>query len=195
MSSATAVVPAAGRSSRFGGMKLLEPISGAPLLQHTLASLLAGGVVRITVVLAPGAPLSSVPLLSDPRVTRVVNAAPERGMFSSIQTGLATLDRSSDPVLVLPADMPFVTASTVAAVLAAAQRGNGVVVPVCGGRRGHPIALPASCRAHLLHADPVRSLRDALEAFGASWIELPVQDLGVLKDVDVRQDLDTDSPH
>jgi CTP:molybdopterin cytidylyltransferase MocA len=111
-----AVVPAAGASRRFGSPKLLADIRGEPLLQHTLRSLLDGGVERLVVVVAPHANLSTVTMLGDSRVTVVINRDPERGMFSSIQTGLAQVDGDAD-VLVLPADMPFVRASTVEALM------------------------------------------------------------------------------
>jgi CTP:molybdopterin cytidylyltransferase MocA len=197
-SRAIAVVPAAGQSSRFGGMKLLEPIGGLPLLQHTLASLIDAGVSQVVVVLAPQASFPEVALLSDRRVSTAVNEAPARGMFSSIQTGLAAIPSGSGPILVLPADMPFVRATTIAAVTAAAaipagptgdSRATRVLVPVHRGRRGHPLALPPDLRTTLLGADSSRSLKDALLALGASWEELEVEDAGVIRDVDVREDL------
>ena len=101
-----AVVPAAGSSTRFGTMKLLADVGGAPLLERTLASLLDAGVARVVVVTRAGEAFEAVPSMADPRVTVSVNPDPARGMFSSIQTGLAVA--GGDVVLVLPADMPFV---------------------------------------------------------------------------------------
>src|SRR6187399_2453717 len=101
-----AIVPAAGKGERFGGAKLVARIHGEALIDLTLRSLLDGGVDRVIVVLAPGVSLSEARLLEDRCVQTVVNADPSRGMFSSIQTGLAVAD--GDPILILPADMPFV---------------------------------------------------------------------------------------
>ena len=98
-----AIVPAAGKAERFGGPKLLVRIKGQPLLDWTLWSLLDGGVDRVVVVTAPGADLSNAQFVSDPRVRLAVNEDPSRGMFSSIQAGLALV--SGDPILVLPAAM------------------------------------------------------------------------------------------
>ena len=47
--SVAAVVPAAGRSSRFGGMKLLADVGGEPLVNRTLGSLLETGRVVVPV--------------------------------------------------------------------------------------------------------------------------------------------------
>jgi len=168
-------------------MKLIADVNGEPLLDRTLGSLFDGGASRVVVVLAPEAALAPVTRLRDPRVAIVVNPDPSRGMFSSIQTGLT--EAQGSPILLLPADMPFVTSATVRAVAQECARRDDVVVPIFQGRRGHPLGLPIKLRDHLLAQPATGSLRDALRAIGAMTIELPVDDAGILRDVDVRADL------
>ena len=182
-----AVVPAAGASTRFGTMKLLADVGGAPLLERTLASLLDAGVTRVVVVTRPGDTFAAVPSMSDPRVAEIVNPDPARGMFSSIQAGLAAA--GGDIVLVLPADMPFVAPETVVAVIARAAAAGSLVVPVHAGRRGHPIAIPRPLGDALLALEPATTLKDGLASLGPSAIMLDVPDPGVLRDVDVTADL------
>jgi molybdenum cofactor cytidylyltransferase len=182
-----AVVPAAGASTRFGSMKLVADVDGVPLLQRTLASLLDAGVARVVVVTRDGAAFTGVSALADPRVSTAVNPAPARGMFSSIQTGLAVA--GGDVVLVLPGDMPFVAAATVEAVAARAAASGSVIVPAHRGHRGHPIAIPRALCDRLAALPPETTLKDALAAAGASRLELDVADPGVVRDVDVPDDL------
>lgn len=182
-----AIVPAAGKAERFGGAKLLARIGNDVLLDRTLRSLLDAGVDRTIVVVAPGADLGAALLLADPRVRTVVNPDPSRGMFSSIRAGVAVAD--GDPVVVLPADMPFVSSATVAAVAAGCVREHRIVAPVHEGRRGHPVAFPASLRPAILLASPESTLKTALASTGATWHELLVDDSGVLRDVDWVEDL------
>ena len=182
-----AIVPAAGKAERFGGAKLLALIRGEPLLDWTLWCLLDGGVSRIVVVRAPDADLSAAKRLTDPAVTVVVNPDPARGMFSSIQTALAGI--TGDPILVLPADMPFVASSTVKAVIDACVGRQRVIVPVHKDRRGHPIAFPAALRRAVLLAPATSTLKQALGAALDQRDELHVGDEGVLRDVDTREDL------
>lgn len=184
---AAAIVPAAGRSERFGSMKLLAPIGGEPLLNHTLRSLLNAGVDRVVVVLAPRADLDEATLLRDTRVTTVLNPDPSQGMFSSIQAGLAAVDAAT--VLVLPADMPFVRSATVAAILTRAEESDEVVRPSLGEQHGHPIALPGRIREQLMRMDTRRSLKQALADASVDVREIEVDDTGVLRDVDHRSDL------
>lgn len=183
-----AIVPAAGRAERFGGGKLIADVGGEPLLNHTLRSLLDGGLEHIVVVLAPGATFVTVDLIMhDPRVVRVINPMPARGMLSSIQIGLAAAD--GDPILVLPGDMPFVKSATVAAVLAAAVESGGIVSPSFQGRHGHPVALPARLRHEIVQAESSATLALLIEAHAGERRAIDVDDPGVLRDVDTRGDL------
>ena len=185
---AVAVVPAAGESRRFGAWKLLADVGGVPLIERTIGSLLRAGVDRVVVVIRAGDAFDGAPSFRDPRVTTVVNPDPARGMFSSIQQGLAVAN-GADVVLVLPADMPFVAAHTVRAVLARASATAAQVVPMHDGRRGHPIAIPGSLCRQLVALAPTTTLKDALAAIGESRVLLDVSDPGILRDVDVPADL------
>jgi molybdenum cofactor cytidylyltransferase len=181
-----AIVPAAGKAERFGGGKLVADVDGEPLLNRTLRSLLDGGVDHVVVVLAPNTSLPTVELLNDERVVRVVNPDPSRGMFSSIQIGLASAQ--GDPILVLPGDMPFVQTETVKKVLSEATRTGRIVSPRYQGRRGHPVAFPQRLRDGILKADPASTLNDALKNTGAG-LELDVEDKGIRRDVDLPTDI------
>lgn len=190
--STAAVVPAAGKSVRFGGAKLLADVDGEPLLVRAIRGLLAGGVERVVVVVEAGGAVekasAGLAVFADPRVRLVANPEPERGMFSSIQVGLAAAE--ADCVLVLPGDMPFVRPETVTAVIDAARTRPGAVVsPRHGGRRGHPIALPAAVRHAVLAADPSANLKAVLDRLAPAREALEVDDPGVLRDVDVTGDL------
>jgi len=182
-----AIVPAAGKGERFGGAKLLARIEDDVLLDRTLRSLLDAGITELIVVTAPGADFGLVTRLADPRVRVMENPDPSRGMFSSILQGLEAA--SVDPILVLPADMPFVRSSTVSSVIAACERTRKIILPTHAGKHGHPVGLPASIRAALLTADPGSTLKAELAKTGVEQIEITVDDPGVLRDVDVVSDL------
>jgi molybdenum cofactor cytidylyltransferase len=184
----TAIVPAAGRAERFGGGKLVADVKGQPLLERTLRSLLDAGANRIVVVASNQDDLAPVVSLRDGRVDLAVNSDPDRGMFSSIHVGLLALS-GDGPALVLPGDMPFVRAETIARVAGEGARLARPVVPVFEGHRGHPISLPWGVVVALRAFDTARSLKDALAAAGVDRVELVVDDPGVIRDVDIRADL------
>jgi molybdenum cofactor cytidylyltransferase len=188
ISHSVAVVPAAGRGERFGTpLKQLVEIEGEPMLARAIRSLLDGGVQRVVVVAAAGGALADVTALADPRVHLVVNPDPSRGMFSSIQVGCAAAE--GGPILVLPADMPFVKPATIAALIAASPLA-AVISPTYRGKRGHPVSLPARLRHAILKADPTSTLASVLQPHLADRLELEVDDPGIVRDVDTKADLD-----
>ena len=184
-----AVVPAAGSAERFGGKKLLTPIDGEPLLDRTIAALLNGGVDQIVVVVGPEADevKRDVNAFSDPRVWTAVNPDPSRGMFSSLQAGMA--EAEGDALVVLPADMPFVQSGTVAILLDVFRSKPAIVSPRYDGKRGHPVILPPALRDEIRSADPAITLHDVLRRHPDQRVDVDVQDRGVVRDVDRVADL------
>ena len=184
-----AVVPAAGSAERFGGKKLLATIDGEPLLDRTIAALLDGGVDQIIVVVAPDADelQRDVNAFADARVWPVVNPDPSRGMFSSLQAGMA--EAQGDALVVLPADMPFVQGATVRLLLETFAEKSAIVSPRFNGKRGHPVVLPPSLRDEIRAADPTLTLHDILKRHQDQRVDIAVDDQGVLRDVDRPEDL------
>ena len=187
---AVAIVTAAGSAERFGGKKLLTPIDGEPLLDHTIDALLEGGVAEVIVVVGRDGRAElerDVNAMLDPRVRAVENPDPSRGMFSSIQEGVA--QAQGDAILVMPGDMPFVSPDTVRAVIAAYERKPAIVSPRYHGKRGHPVALPGSLRDEIRAADPRATLHDVIHAHMHMRVDVEVSDPGVVRDIDRPEDL------
>ena len=187
---AVAIVTAAGSAERFGGKKLLTPIDGEPLLDHTIDALLDGGVSEVIVVVGRDGRAElerDVNAMLDPRVRAVENPDPSRGMFSSIQEGVA--QAQGDAILVMPGDMPFVSPDTVRAVIAAYERKPAIVSPRYHGKRGHPVALPGSLRDEIRAADPRATLHDVIHAHMHMRVDVEVSDPGVVRDIDRPEDL------
>lgn len=163
-----AVIPAAGKSTRFGSDKRRALVAGVPMLDRVVHLMEAGGADDVVVVEA--------------------NPGVDRGMFSTIQIGLAGVD-PTHVVLIHPADMPFASEETVRLVIAECLRTRRPVCPRYRGKRGHPLALPAALIPRLLAVDPTTPLNVALAEVGAVRIELDVDDPGATRDVDVPADL------
>jgi molybdenum cofactor cytidylyltransferase len=190
-----AIVPAAGSSRRMGRPKLLLPFGDSTVAQALLASLRRAGVERIVVVIAPG----DQALWSSVRAAGVevaVNERPERGMLSSILTGLealggpAALAAAGEPILVTPADLPAIDPATVRALIATLERGGALLaVPTYLGRRGHPLAVASELATEIAALDPAIGLRQLLERHPVT--ELAVDDRGVVADIDTPADYES----
>jgi CTP:molybdopterin cytidylyltransferase MocA len=188
---AVAVVTAAGSAERFGGKKLLVPVDGEPLLDHTIRSLLEGGVTEVIVVVGTDARRElerDVNAMNDSRVRPVENPDPSRGMFSSIQVGVATAN--GDALVVLPGDMPYVRPETVRAVIAKYREQPAIVSPRYKGKRGHPVVMPLSLRDEIAATSPSANLHEVIKHHQDQRVDLDVDDAGVVRDVDTPADLE-----
>lgn len=188
---AVAVVTAAGSAERFGGKKLLAPVEGEPLLDHTIRSLLEGGVTEVIVVVSADARRElarDVGAMNDARVRVLENADPSRGMFSSIQIGVA--GAVGDALLVLPGDMPYVRAETVRALIAKYQERPAIVSPRHKGKRGHPVVMPLTLCDEIAETAPTANLHEVIKHHQDERIDLEVDDAGVNRDVDTPADLE-----
>jgi molybdenum cofactor cytidylyltransferase len=126
--------------------------------------------------------------MNDPRVRPVENPDPSRGMFSSIQAGVATAN--GDALVILPGDMPYVRPDTVRAVLAKHREGHAIVSPRYKGKRGHPVVMPLALRDEIAATPASANLHEVIKRHQDERVDLDVDDAGVVRDVDTPADLD-----
>lgn len=185
---AVAVLAAAGAGRRFGGRKLLAPLSdGTPLGLAALRTLRAV-LPRVVAVVPPDDP-HLVAVLATGGAEVVVNPDPSRGLGASLALGVAA-SRDARGWLLALGDMPFIRPATVAAVVAALDAGAVMAAPVCGGRRGHPVGFAAALGAALEALTGDAGARELLHRHPAWLTPIPVADPGVHWDVDHVEDLD-----
>jgi molybdenum cofactor cytidylyltransferase len=91
----------------------------------------------------------------------------------------------------MPGDMPFVSPETVGAVIAAYERRPAIISPRYRGKRGHPVALPASLRDEIRSAESTLTLHDVIRRHQDLRLDLDLDDPGVVRDVDRPEDLKT----
>jgi molybdenum cofactor cytidylyltransferase len=183
------VVLAAGASRRMGFDKAVTPLQGRSPLERVLAAL----EERDCVVVVPSRLAEAVTTLA-PAVRLAINDEPERGMTRSLSLGLESVPRDRD-FGVLPADMPVMSAATIAATEVMLQNGADVAYPVdADGVPGHPVLFAARTRPiveALPQGDTLRYARDAPELRRATWV---CADLSAFLDVDDPADWARDLP-
>jgi molybdenum cofactor cytidylyltransferase len=182
-----AILLAAGSSARFGGAKLLAPWQGRLLYEHALDALLASpAIVETVVVVQPGFAMPP----ARPRCRFIGNPDHAEGMGASLRAGVQAAPADADAYLVALADMPSITPALIAALIAChAAAGKPVVVPVCGGRRGHPVMIAAGLREALLAVTGDVGAREIIRAHPEWVMEFETDDPAVLFDVDLPADL------
>ena len=189
MAHARALLLAGGRSTRFGAAKLLVPFRGRPLVAHAAGALVEAGLHPFAVVGLGQAALASA--LEDLGCEVLETDRVERGMGASLSAGVEATAEAPGWIVAL-ADMPLVLPGTIRAVNAALASGAAIAVPVerASGRRGHPVGFAASMRGSLLALDGDVGARGILEAHAGEVVTVPVDDAGIVADVDTAEDLE-----
>jgi molybdenum cofactor cytidylyltransferase len=189
-SATAAVVLAAGSSSRMGAPKQLLRLDDRPLLQHVLDNVRNSKVRDIVVVL--GASAEAVQHEIDLRDVRVVvNENYQQGMGTSLKAGISAVAPDADSALIVLADQPFVRATTLNALIAEHRRSKAkIVIPAFRGFRGNPVLLDRSVFPEVLKLAGDIGCRAIFGDHPKGIVRLPVDDIGILLDIDRRDDLE-----
>ena len=122
----------------------------------------------------------------------VRNPNPERGQFSSLQTGLReVLNRGRDNAMVTLVDRPPPRTETVSDLVNAfAGRDHGVwaIIPECRGKHGHPILIGREMIEAFLKAPASSNAREVEHANQQRIAYLPTDDPLVTTNVDTPED-------
>jgi CTP:molybdopterin cytidylyltransferase MocA len=191
-----AVILAAGLGRRMGGHpKALLELEGMTFLERVAGACREGGCTTLWAVTNPEIP--GIEDLAESLGLRTVpNPDWSRGMFSSVVEGvreaLACRPRCAG-FLIFPVDHPRVRGETVAELLESFRvRPAGTWVrPGYEGRGGHPVVVDAASAETLTAMDPGMTLRAALQAAGLAPFTVPVDDPGVLRNVNTPEDLES----
>ncbi|NGM46657.1 nucleotidyltransferase family protein [Rhodobacter sp. SGA-6-6] len=189
MSSASILILAAGASARMGGRdKLLEPVAGRPLLRLMAERALATGA-PVLVVLPPDRPARAAALAGLALRSIIAEDAAE-GMAASLRAGIAALPPDAPGAMILPADMPGITAEDMARML---DRWAGAPDTILRGadeqgREGHPVLFPADLFPALMALTGDRGARSVLAANRARLRTIALPGDHALLDIDTPED-------
>lgn len=186
-----AIILAAGRSTRMGGLnKLREVVRGLPLVRHAAMAALASRADPVFVVTGHDAAGIEADLAGLP-VRFVANADYAGGLSTSLKAGLAALPEASSGALVLLGDMPNVTPAIIDRLIAhlADNAGARAVVPTVLGQRGNPVLLTRALFSAIDGLGGDVGARRLLEAAGDAVVEVAIDDPAVALDIDTPEAL------
>jgi molybdenum cofactor cytidylyltransferase len=182
----TGILLAAGRGRRFGGNKLLAPLTSGVAVGIQSVRHLRAALDDVIVVVRPG-DVELISRLSDESVRVVTCVRADEGMGASLACGIAAA-RDASAWLIALADMPDIKITTIQQLLKKLQEGHDLVAPQHAGRRGHPVGFSSRFGPELLTLDGDMGARSLLDQYANQLFLLPVDDSGVNRDVDDPMD-------
>lgn len=187
----SAVVLAAGASRRMGTPKQLLRIGGETILERTLKNVRASSAAEIVLVLGHAAE-SVEKTISTEQIRVVRNPDYQQGMGTSLRTGLAAISADAGAALIVLADQPFVRPETLNRLIARYQESKPqIIIPMYQGFRGNPVLLDRSVFEEVKGLNGDVGCRAIFGDHTEGICKLPVDDAGILLDIDSRSDFET----
>lgn len=182
------ILLAAGRSTRFGGNKLLHPLAdGTPMALAAARNLKAALPDVLAVVNGREPELNCI--LEEAGLAVTICPHADQGMGASLAWGVAQTREAEGWVIAL-GDMPWIRPETILAVADAVTAPQIISAPCYQSRRGHPVAFGLAFGPALAALTGDQGARSLLEQYGGSVLLVDCLDPGVLRDVDERSQLE-----
>lgn len=181
------ILLAAGKGSRFDPAGVDNKLLAIPAdMGEAVVLAAAGNMLKSLPVLA----VCRTPVLAQELTaagcTALICTDADLGMSASLKCGLQHTAQAGGWIIAL-GDMPYVKPSTYAGLLSALKDGVDIAVPVYQGQRGNPVAFSRHHLSRLLAIEGDRGARQLLKEFPVR--EVPVNDPGIHRDIDTRDDL------
>jgi molybdenum cofactor cytidylyltransferase len=181
----SAVILAAGTSSRMGQAKQLLALGESTVLAQTLAHVQAAALQEIILVLGASADAIRRQLPSAQQVKIVVNQLYQQGIASSLRTGLSAVDPHSNGALIILGDQPFIRPQTLDRIAEEYRRSQAqIVIPVHQGQRGNPVLLDRSVFAEVMALQGDVGSRAIFAKHLDRTVNVEVEDKAILLDLD-----------
>lgn len=188
MSKICAIILAAGESKRMKVPKMLLDFNGETMIEKVIWNVKQSEVSHILVVL--GAYRDELSLITERlEVAVCYNDIYKSGMLSSVQCGFRNLPETWDAVMVFPGDQPFIEPGVINELIKAfSETKKGIVIPVYGKKRGHPILIGAEYRSSVADLPEEEGLRSLAQKNPGDVLEVETGSPGILKDFDTYED-------
>jgi molybdenum cofactor cytidylyltransferase len=185
----TALVPAAGMSTRLGRNKLLLSFNGKPLVAHAVDTLLASAVGEIIVVLGHQADQVKA-AIGEKGVRFVENRDYADGLSTSVRAGFAAITARTTAVMIYLADQPLLEPSEVNFLIhafAGAAGNKSIVVPFFRGQRGNPVIVSASYQSSVLAIAGDTGCRRVIKQNPDQVLTVEMETDHVVRDIDTME--------
>jgi molybdenum cofactor cytidylyltransferase len=193
-SAISAIILAAGTSSRMGKMKQILALGDQTILEHVIHRTLVEDFSEVIVVVGHEAKaIRNAISIDNQRFRWVENEAYLSGQSTSLKLGIESLQEQQSNIMVFLGDLPFISAETIRLIYKTGMDKMKetdeayTIRPTYKGISGHPVFFGNRNRDLFtqLHGDKgAKLIMDKIP----NHIRLEVEDRGVLFDVDTPED-------
>ncbi len=188
----SAIILAAGESSRFGEPKVLYKINNKSFLELILENILKIKDIN-EIILVLGYNFNEiVKKINKSKNIRIVeNKNYKNGQLSSFQTGIKNIRRDNKGIFMILVDYPFVKYETYKKMIDTFKEKNyqNIVIPTYNNKKGHPVIFPFKLIKEILNAPLNEGARYVVNKYKNLIKLIETDDKYILKDIDYKKDL------
>jgi molybdenum cofactor cytidylyltransferase len=184
----SAVLLAAGESSRMGEPKQLLPFGRSTFVEQAVDTLLGSAVAEVIVVV--GYRADPVVKRIGPRPVKIAqNPEYRQGMITSIIAGLKLVAPETGAVMLALSDQPLLNSRTIDNLISGFLRGDkGIAIPTCRGVRWHHVIFVSKYIRELMKVKGDIGGRQIIDSHPEDVLEVEVASEGVVVDIDTEDD-------
>jgi molybdenum cofactor cytidylyltransferase len=177
----------------MGKPKLLLPLGAGTVISRMLALLRRSEISATLVVVRPDDDALRAAVLAAGATALQPDRAPPE-MRDSVEFGLRQLEAGFQPAaddgwILIPADHPLLDSAVLDRLINAwFAGGDKILVPVHGGRRGHPTIFPFRLAHEVYSLPPDQGLNSLLRREPDRIREVEVESPAILADLDTPED-------
>jgi len=186
----SAIILAAGKSTRMGEPKPLVRFGKLTFLETILQNFKNAGIEDISIVLGHKADQVAKELNLSPN-DFIINKNYQFGQFSSVQTGVKNLQPNCTGVFLALVDQPQIGSNVLAKLRKNFEENpDKIVIPTFKGKRGHPPVLPKWLFPEILTANSATQKTSAI--IHSHWDKVYELEIGyenILWNMNTKRDL------
>ena len=184
----SAILLAAGQSKRMNGEnKLTKEIQGAPLIKHSVKSILASSIDELIVVLGHQKETIEKLIDKDEKIKFVFNKDFESGIASSIKTGLNNLSEKTEAFFICLGDMPMVNLNIYNQLIKSINK-KEIIVPTHKGQQGNPVLFAKSMKEKIINISGDVGAKKILELNKSKILNVKITNQSIRKDFNTKDD-------
>lgn len=184
------IIPAAGSSTRLPPNKLLDKIGGKTVIEQTLETYLNYDFEILLITGYEAKRITEIiPARIQAQIQIIKNDYYLKGLAESIKAGVRAAQRGCDYFGFSLGDKPFITKETITTLLCELETNRpNILVPTFKGTIGHPAFFSQIYHGELLTLTGDSGGRELLNTRAAGVTYFPVNDRGIVLDMDTYYD-------
>ena len=184
----SAILLAAGQSKRMNGEnKLSKKIQGIPLIKLSVKNILACSIDELIIVLGYQKEIIEKLIDKNERIKFVFNKDFEKGMATSIKTGVKNLSKETEAFFVCLGDMPLIN-KDIFNLLIKSKSNKEIIVPTYKNKQGNPVLFSISMKEKIMTIDGDVGAKKILELNKDKILNIETNDQGTTRNFNTLND-------